>query len=84
LHANKKVQIPYAHFQNFLLLLLNTTRARMVPGPPSTGVAIAMDGFGMGEWRAHFVGRSVNFCARALAFGKIFSTLLKTPNQVAF
>ena len=29
-----------------LLLLFNTTRARarMVPGPPSTGVAIAMDG----------------------------------------
>ena len=31
---------------NSELLLFNTTRARarMVPGPPSTGVAIAMDG----------------------------------------
>ena len=35
-----------------MLLLFNTTR--MVPGPPSTGVAIAMDG-GMNEIRARGV-----------------------------
>ena len=41
---------PSAHFplrkSSSLLLMFNTTRARarMVPGPPSTGVAIAMDG----------------------------------------
>ena len=51
-----------------LLLLFNTTRAhtplvlllfnttRMVPGPPSTGVAIAMDG-GMADTVCYYTGR---------------------------
>ena len=34
-----------------LLLLFNTTR--MVPGPPSTGVAIAMDGGMDARWALH-------------------------------
>ena len=37
-----------------LLLLFNTTR--MVPGPPSTGVAIAMDG-GMADTACYYTGR---------------------------
>ena len=37
-----------------LLLLFNTTR--MVPGPPSTGVAIAMDG-GMADTTCYYTGR---------------------------
>ena len=40
-----------------MLLLFNTTqRARMVPGPPSTGVAIAMDG-GMADTACYYTGR---------------------------
>ena len=37
-----------------VLLLFNTTR--MVPGPPSTGVAIAMDG-GMADTACYYTGR---------------------------
>ena len=37
-----------------LLVLFNTTR--MVPGPPSTGVAIAMDG-GMADTACYYTGR---------------------------
>ena len=36
------------------LLLFNTTR--IVPGPPSTGVAIAMDG-GMADTACYYTGR---------------------------
>ena len=47
-----------------MLLLFNTSaprraaraRARMVPGPPSTGVAIAMDG-GMADTACYYTGR---------------------------
>ena len=45
-HAMSKLRV--------LLLLFNTTR--MVPGPPSTGVAIAMDG-GMADTACYYTGR---------------------------
>ena len=38
-----------------MLLLFNTTQ-RMVPGPPSTGVAIAMD-WGMADTACYYTGR---------------------------
>ena len=42
------------HGVSLLLLLFNTTR--MVPGPPSAGVAIAMDG-GMADTTCYYTGR---------------------------
>ena len=44
----------YRYGRRRLLLLFNTTR--MVPGPPSTGVAIAMDG-GMADTACYYTGR---------------------------
>jgi hypothetical protein len=41
-YASVRVRIKGENETLLLLLLFNTTR--MVPGPPSTGVAIAMDG----------------------------------------